>query len=130
MSTPQINLIAGAGMDLERSRLELATLKLSLINMSFSSSMEATNFLSQIQQLAPPNEMGHASFETPLTHLKQTLDPNNPMADSNGYVYRFAIDPTHEMATLISATRAYEANVRAYNANSQMNKAAIDIGNR
>lgn len=128
MSTAQINQIAGAGMDNERARLELATIKLSLMNISFSSNVEAVDFLAQIRTGGGPymDEKIHDSS----SQVKRVVDTDNPLADADGYVYKLAIDPTREMATLISATRAYEANVRAYNANSQMNKAALDIGNR
>lgn len=128
MNNIPISQIAGQGMTLERSRLEMATLKLSLMNVSFTNNTEALNFLSQLKgnsSMATENGVNDSNLS-----IKQVKDMNNPLADSNGYVYKFDVDPTREMATLISATRAYEANVRAYNANQQMNKSALDIGNR
>lgn len=128
MNNLPISQIAGQGMTLERARLEMATLKLSLMNVSFANNTEALNFLSQLKgnsNIATDNSINDSNLS-----IKHVKDVNNPLADNNGYVYKFDVDPTREMATLISATRAYEANVRAYNANHQMNKSALDIGNR
>jgi flagellar basal-body rod protein FlgC len=121
MSDLQIGQIAGQGMSFERARVELATLRLALINMTFSSGTEATDFLAQLGVSEQLNEN---------IQYKKVKDDANPLADIEGYVYKFDIDPTREMATLVSATRAYEANVRAYNANSQINRAALEIGSR
>lgn len=120
MNNIQISQISSMGMDYERNRLEMATLKISLANMTFSSLVEAQQFADAIK-----NDDIKANIDLPI---KTISDKKNPNADEFGNVYKFEIDPTHEMATLISATRAYEANVRAYNANSQLNAAALDIG--
>jgi flagellar basal-body rod protein FlgC len=125
MTNQSISAIATQGMDFERSRLELATLKISLANVTFSSLLEAESFANSMR--VDKNEMlqGDDSLK-----IKSLLDKQNPKADESGYVYKFDIDPTHEMASLVSATRAYEANVRAYNTNSQMNKSALEIGSK
>jgi flagellar basal-body rod protein FlgC len=124
MSGLQIAEIAGQGMNLERSRLEHATLRLSLASMEFNSTAEALDFIAQLRQGSQINGAEAAP------DIKKVKDATSPLQDLDGYIYKFDIDPTHEMATLISATRAYEANIRAYNANSQMNKAAMEIGAR
>lgn len=126
MSNPSISAIATQGMDFERSRLEIASLRISLANVTFSSMVEAESFAGNLlASQASSNQVDQDSFT-----IKSVLDKQNPKADEAGYIYKFDIDPTHEMATLVSATRAYEANVRAYNTNSQMNKAALDIGSK
>ncbi len=43
-------------------------------------------------------------------------DPSHPDADHNGYVAMPNINVVKEMADMIAATRAYEANVTAFNA--------------
>ena len=43
-------------------------------------------------------------------------DPGHPDADENGYVAKPNINVIEEMTDMISATRAYEANVTAFNA--------------
>ena len=43
-------------------------------------------------------------------------DPTNPDADENGYVSYPNVDTVTEMTNMIDASRAYEANVTAFNA--------------
>jgi flagellar basal-body rod protein FlgC len=54
-------------------------------------------------------------------------DPTNPDADANGYVAYPNINPVVEMADLIEATRAYQANVAAFQSAKNMAQGAINI---
>ena len=54
------------------------------------------------------------------TPLKRVYDPGHPDADAQGYVTMPNVDTVTEMVDLISASRAYEANVTAMNAAKQM----------
>jgi flagellar basal-body rod protein FlgC len=47
------------------------------------------------------------------TPNRQVYDPGHPDADPNGYVELPNVDPVTEMVDLITASRAYEANVTA-----------------
>jgi flagellar basal-body rod protein FlgC len=60
--------------------------------------------------------------------FKQVYDPGNPDADQNGYVQMPNIDIVTEMVNMISATRAYEANVTALNSTKGMAVKALEIG--
>ena len=55
-------------------------------------------------------------------------DPDHPDADANGNVRMPNVNVVEEMVDMISATRAYEANVAALNATKSMVSSAIDIG--
>lgn len=48
--------------------------------------------------------------------LKMVYDPSHPDADENGYVSYPNVEPITEMTNLIDSSRAYEANVTAFNA--------------
>ncbi|RMF96457.1 MAG: flagellar basal body rod protein FlgC [Candidatus Schekmanbacteria bacterium] len=61
-------------------------------------------------------------------NFKMKYDPGNPDADSNGFVKVPDINVMEEMVKLLSATRAYEANVTAINAAKNMAQKALDIG--
>ncbi len=54
--------------------------------------------------------------------------PGHPDADANGYVAMPNVQVVDEMVDLISATRAYEANVTAMNAAKTMITRALEIG--
>ena len=54
-------------------------------------------------------------------------DPSHPDANSEGYVSYPNINPVVEMADLIEATRAYQANVAAFQSSKNMANSAIDM---
>ena len=55
-------------------------------------------------------------------------DPGNQSADSHGYVAISDVNPITEMVDMMSASRAYEANVAAFNTAKGMIKEAMSIG--
>lgn len=55
-------------------------------------------------------------------------DPYHPDADESGYVAYPNINPVEEMVNMISAQRAYDANVTAMNATKDMALRALEIG--
>lgn len=62
-------------------------------------------------------------METPM---KSVYDPSHPDADESGYVQLPNINPVHEMIDLIAASRAYEANVTAFQSFKSMEQATLD----
>lgn len=62
------------------------------------------------------------------TEFPVVYDPGHPDADANGYVRRPNVNVVEEMADMMSATRAYEANITALNAAKSMIGSAIDLG--
>ncbi len=59
---------------------------------------------------------------------KLRYKPNHPDADENGYVRMPNINIVAEMTDMMSASRAYEANVTAIDTSKQMAKSALQIG--
>jgi flagellar basal-body rod protein FlgC len=59
--------------------------------------------------------------------LEMVYDPDNPAADADGFVLRPDIDVVTEMTDMLSATRAYEANITVLNALKSMAMTALDI---
>lgn len=60
--------------------------------------------------------------------FKKNYDPGNPDADAEGYVEMPNVDIITEMVNMISATRAYEANVTSINTTKSMAQKALEIG--
>jgi len=60
--------------------------------------------------------------------FKRVYDPEHPDADPEGYVNLPNVDTTKEIIDMMSATRAYEANVTAFNASKSMALKALEIG--
>lgn len=61
------------------------------------------------------------------TPFKMVYDPSHPDADDNGYVKMPNVNVVTEMVEMISASRAYEANVIAINAAKTMAKDTLEI---
>jgi flagellar basal-body rod protein FlgC len=61
------------------------------------------------------------------TNFKTVYDPGHPDADARGYVRMPNVDTVAEMVDLISASRAYEANVTAMQAAKQMFTKTLDL---
>lgn len=59
---------------------------------------------------------------------RMVYNPNHPLANAEGYVAMPNVNPVEEMANMISAQRAYEANVTALNAAKSMAGKALEIG--
>jgi flagellar basal-body rod protein FlgC len=59
---------------------------------------------------------------------RMVFDPTHPDANADGYVAYPNVNVTNEMVDLISASRAYEANVTALNASKSMILKALEIG--
>jgi flagellar basal-body rod protein FlgC len=62
------------------------------------------------------------------TPFREVYDPSNPDSNQQGYVMMPNVDVTKEMVDLMSTSRAYEANVTAFNAGKSMLQKALDIG--
>lgn len=71
----------------------------------------------QVQAIVPDN-----------SPLKRIYEPGHPDADAQGYVSMPNVDTVTEMVDMMSATRAYEADVTAVNAVKAMAQKALEIG--
>ncbi len=68
------------------------------------------------------------SIQNDPSPFKRIYDPGHPDADKDGYVLMPNVDIVLEMANLISASRAYEANITAINGTKAMALKALEIG--
>lgn len=60
--------------------------------------------------------------------FKLVYDPSHPDADLNGYVAMPNVNIVTEMVDMISASRAYEANITAINTSKGMILKTLEIG--
>lgn len=59
--------------------------------------------------------------------MRKVYDPGHPDANDEGFVSYPNVDIVTEMTELISATRAFEANVSAFNASKQMMQKSLSL---
>ena len=55
-------------------------------------------------------------------------NPNHPLADDEGYIYRPNVNPVEEMADMISANRSYQTAVQLASSAKKMMQATLQIG--
>jgi flagellar basal-body rod protein FlgC len=68
-----------------------------------------------------------AEVVTDQAEQRRVYDPGHPDADAQGYVRLPNVNAVSEMTDLISASRAYEANVTAMNTAKQMFSKTLEI---
>ena len=74
-----------------------------------------------------PGGVEVAGITQDQTPGKLVYDPGHPDADAKGYVRMPNVDTVAEMVDLISASRAYEANVTAMNSAKQMFSKTLEL---
>ncbi|MDE6598511.1 MAG: flagellar basal body rod protein FlgC [Oscillospiraceae bacterium] len=57
-------------------------------------------------------------------------DPDNPLADEDGYIYKSNVDNAKEQMDLMATQRSYEANISAYKAVKAMLTKAMSLNGR
>lgn len=133
--------ISAGGMGVERTRVEVAAMNLAHANTVHDASGAGYRPLRVIARAMPPTafsrllETEGAGFPTPEAMVEPSLaapravhDPGHPLADGRGFVHYPGVDPATEMVSLMSATRAFEANVAAMNTARTLALKTLDIG--
>ena len=76
---------------------------------------------------AAPGGVQVAGIVDDSANFKTVYDPGHPDANAQGYVRMPNVDTVTEMTDLISASRAYEANVTAMQTAKEMFTKTLDI---
>jgi flagellar basal-body rod protein FlgC len=86
------------------------------------------------QERKLPHQVGSGvrvtTIMSDMAPFKLIYDPQHPDADKDGYVRMPNVNIVHEMVDMITATRAYEANVTSINSTKDMISSALGIGRR
>jgi len=59
---------------------------------------------------------------------QRRYQPGHPLADAEGYVYAPNVDAVEEMVNMISASRAYQANVEVMNTSKELLLRTLRLG--
>jgi flagellar basal-body rod protein FlgC len=93
---------------------------------SFGASL-ASAMGAQSGSAVTPGGVQVAGIVEDSTPMKTVYDPGHPDANAQGYVKMPNVDTVTEMTDLISASRAYEANVTAMQTAKQMFSKTLDL---
>lgn len=92
---------------------------------------KGTSFASMMNKASGVYQGGvrvSAIVEDTETAMKSVYDPSHPDADEEGYVTYPNVDTVTEMTNMIDASRAYEANVTAFNGSKSMLLKGLEVG--
>ena len=115
------------GMEAQRIRIDISSSNLANVNSVNEENGEPYRRKVPVFQSILDKESGIpiykvkvAKIELDKSPFKLKFDPNNPLADKNGYVKLPNVDPLREMVDMMSAIRSYEANLTAFNTHKDM----------
>lgn len=138
--------ISATGMNLERTRLDVAAVNLANAHTTQGPDGQlfrplrvvarphaAQVFDAMLDGMQPRSLAAAAPLDVVIEPVdsppRLVYDPGHPDANDKGFVAYPDINPVSEMVNLIGITRAYEANVRAMNLAKNMALKALEIGN-
>jgi flagellar basal-body rod protein FlgC len=59
--------------------------------------------------------------------IRRVSDPNNPLADKDGYVYQSNVSEVTEMVDMMASARSYQNNVEVINTARQLMMRTLDL---
>lgn len=129
LSSLSIQDIIAFGLKHEKARVEAASYNIAIANVALPNK----NAASVLQVKTHPtflNDIKNNVYLDTVSNYqtKSSYEPSHPLADSSGMVFYPEINTATEMATLVSASRAYDANIRIFNSIKDMTAKAYEIG--
>lgn len=121
--------ISASGLTAQRLRLNL--IAKNIANAETTRTTEGGPYKREMAVFEAASENGGVQVKQVVqdqTPPKLVYEPGNPDADAQGYVRMPNVNVVEEMVDMVSATRAYEANVTALNATKTMEQKALEIG--
>ncbi len=133
--------ISSAGMDVQQARLEAAASNIAnarttgengaaykpltvVVRSAIAQAAGATGMPIDVANLPLPSAEVVPQDVAP----KLVYDPGHPDADANGMVALPGVDPVSSMLDLISISRGYEANLRAFDITRSLLQRTLDLG--
>lgn len=144
MDIDQALALSASGLEVQRQRMNVIASNLANVNStrapgggpyrrrdllirSTTTAQPFRNTLDAAAQGVPPGVKAVKVVEDPRPP-RQVYEPHHPDANAQGYVAMPDINVMEEMVNLITASRAYEANVTAMNVTKTMAQRALEIG--
>ncbi|NMC33257.1 MAG: flagellar basal body rod protein FlgC [Veillonellaceae bacterium] len=135
--------VAASGMTAERLRLDVISNNIANVNTTrtveggpyrrqfvvFESRQgDASSFSSVMAGQLQMNGVRVSAIKKDDSPVRMVYEPGHPDADANGYVQMPNINIVTEMVDMMTASRAYEANVTSVNVAKSMMLKALEIG--
>jgi flagellar basal-body rod protein FlgC len=121
--------VAGTGVTLHRKWLDAVAdniANVDNVNRTSENAFQARYVVAQEAQDGNGVQVGGIALGS--AEGKLSYEPDNPLADTEGYVRRADIDLGSQMAQMIMAQRAYQANLSVVDRARDSYTAAINLG--
>jgi flagellar basal-body rod protein FlgC len=136
MSLLNVFNIAGSGMSAQATRLNTVSSNMANANNISGNKDELyraknpvfSTVMEQVNGVYTSAGVRVDSIQESTVEPSKRYDPNNPLADKDGYIYKSNVNIMEEMANMISASRSYQNNVEILNTAKQMMLATLKLG--
>lgn len=133
MSMLNVFQIAGSALNAQQVRLNTTASNLANADSATSADGQpyrAKQVVFQAQPVAAADAVGVqvARVVEDASPARLMYEPNNPLADEQGYVAMPNVNVVEEMVNMISASRAYQTNVEMMNTAKQLLLRTLSIG--
>jgi flagellar basal-body rod protein FlgC len=131
---------AASALNAERTRIEVAVSNLANIESTRGPDGQPYRRRDVVLQSAPVDAFDHVLGRASATGVQvaaivedrsapqMRYEPSHPDADKNGFVALPNVDSAEEMVDMVSAARAYQANLTAIGLIRDMVQKALDLG--
>ena len=138
--------VSASGLTAERLRMDIISKNIANVNTTrtvsgtpyrrqtviFQEQGVKDTFANMLQKAKGENVIGNGVEVSEIVEdqsdFKRVYNPGHPDANVEGYVLMPNVDIVTEMINLMSASRAYEANVTALNSTKSTAMKALEIG--
>ncbi|ATF08811.1 flagellar basal body rod protein FlgC [Candidatus Enterovibrio altilux] len=138
MSLFNVFNVTGSAMSAESIRLNTTSSNLANANSVGSSATETYKgrhpvFMAELDKFTS-QALGHsvpvrvAGIVESKKPLRAEFNPDHPMANAEGYIFKPNVNIMEEMANMISASRSYQTNVEVAEACKQMLMRTLQMG--
>jgi flagellar basal-body rod protein FlgC len=138
MSFDKIFGIAGSALNAQSVRMNLTASNLANAGTVSGSEQEAFRgkrpiFKAILEQQGPGQVVDYqggvsiAQIQDDPTPVRRVMDPGNPVADKEGYVYTSNVNEMGEMVDMMAASRSYQNNVEVINTARQLMMRTLEI---
>lgn len=131
---------SASGLNAERARIEVAVSNLANAESTRSANGEpyrrrdvvlasdAVGAFDNTLQQAGATGVRVAAIVDDRTAFRRRYEPSHPDADGDGFVALPNVEPAEEMVDMLSAARAYQANLTAITLVREMLQKALELG--
>ena len=138
MSFDKIFGIAGSALNAQSVRMNLTASNLANAGTVSGSEQEAFRgkrpiFKAILEQQGPGQVVDYqggvsvTQIKDDPTPVRRVMDPGNPVADKEGYVFTSNVNEMGEMVDMMAASRSYQNNVEVINTARQLMMRTLEI---